>query len=74
MAPIPLKFDEETSNLVAALERRKNDIESFQVPRLRDCKGPLSAQQQLAQELREDLDIFTSQIEVSCIVPSPTTH
>jgi len=35
----------------------------FQIPRLRDCKGPLTVQQNLAAELREDVDVLGRQIE-----------
>lgn len=65
MAPIPQTLDIETKDLIDGLYRREKDLAEFQVPRLRDCSGPLSVQQRLAAELREDLDVFGKQIEVS---------
>ncbi|KAK0435138.1 Sec20-domain-containing protein [Armillaria borealis] len=63
MPPIPPTLDEETSQTIASIERRQNDISQFQIPRLRTCKGPLAAQQNLAAELREDLDVIARQVE-----------
>ncbi|KAI8969399.1 hypothetical protein BD414DRAFT_503474 [Trametes punicea] len=45
------------------MERRQKDIADFQIPRLRQCAGPLSLQQQYAAELRDDLDAFAKHIE-----------
>ncbi|KAI0366810.1 Sec20-domain-containing protein [Pilatotrama ljubarskyi] len=63
MAPLPSALDEETTNLIASLERRQKDLADFQIPRLRQCTGPLNLQQQYAAELRDDLDAFAKQIE-----------
>lgn len=65
MAPIPQTLDIETKDLIDGLYRREKDLAEFQIPRLRDCSGPFSVQQRLAAELREDLDVFGKQIEVS---------
>lgn len=67
MPPIPKSFDEQTIQVIDALTRRAKDLSDFQVPRLRACTGPLSVQQQLAGELREDIDAFSQQLEVSCL-------
>ncbi|KAL6300419.1 Sec20-domain-containing protein [Sparassis latifolia] len=64
MPPIPSMLDEGTTSLIASVQRKQKDIADFQIPRLRTCKGPLAVQQQLATELREDLDAFTRHIEV----------
>jgi len=63
MAPIPSSLDTETINLIDNLQRRQKDLDDFQLPRLRDCRGPLSVQQKFAAELKEDLDAFGQQIE-----------
>ncbi|KAJ7634790.1 Sec20-domain-containing protein, partial [Roridomyces roridus] len=63
MPPLPHTFDEETQKLIEATRRREKDLNEFQVPRLRECRGPLSLQQNLAAELREDIDTFARQIE-----------
>ncbi|KAJ6541130.1 Sec20-domain-containing protein, partial [Mycena sp. CBHHK59/15] len=55
--------DEETAQLIAAAHRHQTDLAEFQIPRLRSCQGPLSLQQNLAAELREDVDTFARQIE-----------
>ncbi|KAH9855337.1 Sec20-domain-containing protein [Lenzites betulinus] len=63
MPPLPSSLDEESSNLISSLERRQKDLAGFQIPRLRQCTGPLSQQQQYAAELRDDLDVFSTQLE-----------
>ena len=65
MPPIPITLDTETQALVEQIERRQKDITTFQLPRLRDCIGPLSLQQTLAAEVREDIDRLHAQIEAS---------
>lgn len=65
MPPIPLKFDQEATDLIEAIERRRRDIETFQLPRLEKCTGPPSAQQQYASELRDDIETLTKQTDVS---------
>lgn len=64
MAPIPIELDADTVRLIDHAQRRAKDIQEFQIPRLRDCNGPLSLQQQLNSELRDDIDAFARQIEV----------
>ncbi|KAL5498981.1 SEC20 [Sanghuangporus vaninii] len=64
MAPISQVIDDETKALIDNLQRRERDLAEFQIPRLRDCKGPLSLQQRLAAELKEDLDAFVKQVEI----------
>ncbi|EMD35457.1 hypothetical protein CERSUDRAFT_96573 [Gelatoporia subvermispora B] len=63
MPPIPSTLDEQTSALIASLQRRQKDLAEFQIPRLRTCTGPLATQQQFAVELREDLDAFSRQVD-----------
>lgn len=65
MPPTPIQLNNESLQLVDGLHRRQKDLVEYQIPRLRDCTGPLSTQQQLANELREDLDAFTRNIDVS---------
>ena len=64
MPPLPSTYDEETNSLIASVQRRQKDLSEFQIPRLRDCKGPLTVQQNLAAELREDVDTLGRQIQV----------
>ncbi|KAJ7126136.1 Sec20-domain-containing protein [Mycena epipterygia] len=63
MPPLPNTFDEETLQVIAAAQRHEKDLAEFQIPRLRSCQGPLSLQQNLAAEQREDVDTFARQIE-----------
>ncbi|KAL1949231.1 hypothetical protein VTO73DRAFT_11037 [Trametes versicolor] len=63
MPPLPSALDEETTDLISLIERRQKDLADFQLPRLRQCTGPLSLQQQYAAELRDDLDAFAKQVE-----------
>ena len=65
MPPLPSTYDDDTKGLIASVQRREKDISGFHIPRLRECRGPLSTQQDLAAELREDLDVLSRQIEVS---------
>jgi protein transport protein SEC20 len=65
MPPLPSTLDAQTLSIIDILGRRLRDLVEVQIPRLRDCTGPLSLQQQLAGELREDTDTCAQQIEVS---------
>jgi len=65
MAPIPTTFDAEAQALLEAVERRQNDLSTFQIPRLQACTGPLSTQQAWAAEVREDIEQLAKQVEVS---------
>jgi hypothetical protein len=67
MPPIPPKFDQETVDLIESIERRRKDIDTFQLPRLEKCAGPISLQQQYASELRDDIEILAKQIDVSAL-------
>lgn len=69
MPPLPSALDEETTDLISLIERRQKDLADFQLPRLRQCTGPLSLQQQYAAELRDDLDAFAKQVEVRRVDP-----
>ncbi|KAG6829708.1 hypothetical protein H0H92_003743 [Tricholoma furcatifolium] len=63
MAPIPMTFTDDASQLISAIKRRQTDLLDFQIPRLQTCKGPLSLQQNLAAELREDIDTYERQVK-----------
>ncbi|KAG8933069.1 hypothetical protein FRC02_000169 [Tulasnella sp. 418] len=40
---------------------RRDHLREYQLPRIRDCTGPLSLQQQFAGELREDIEFLATQ-------------
>ncbi|KAF9239858.1 Sec20-domain-containing protein [Melanogaster broomeanus] len=63
MPPIPTTFDTDASALLQAIERRQNDLSTFQLPRLRTCTAPLVTQQAWAAEVREDIERLAKQIE-----------
>ncbi|KAF8523007.1 Sec20-domain-containing protein [Gautieria morchelliformis] len=65
MPPLPCTIQKETANLVESLTRRQKDLEEFQIPRLREFKGSLAAQQRYAAELQEDLELFGKNVQVS---------
>ena len=63
MPPLPSTLSAEVQASIASLQRKQTDLENFQIPRLRTCKGPLSTQQQFASELREDVDTFARDLD-----------
>jgi hypothetical protein len=65
MPPIPVTLDEQTRLSTESLQRRINDLVKFQIPRLRQCTGPLAIQQRLNAEVRDDIDACTQQVEVN---------
>lgn len=60
MAPLPTI----PSDLYPSLKRRLDDIESFQIPRLTRCTGPIGLQRELAEETKSDLEQVRRSIEV----------
>jgi len=65
MPPLPTTFDDATNASIASIQRRRNDLCEFQIPRLRGCTESLAVQQQYAAELRDDLESITRLVEVS---------
>ena len=65
MAPIPNTIPEDALFLISAAERRYNYLTDSELPKLRQCIGPLSVQQTLAEDLRVDTIALTRQVEVS---------
>ncbi|KIJ55654.1 hypothetical protein M422DRAFT_240265 [Sphaerobolus stellatus SS14] len=63
MPPIRSTVQQETIDLIDSLSRRQKDLQEFQIPRLRDYKGPLITQQQYAGEIRDDLEIFSKSLK-----------
>lgn len=55
---------QEASSVHDGLKRRMKDLQEYSIPNLRDCKGPLSLQQQLAADVRDDIEIFTRELQV----------
>jgi len=74
MPPVPPKFDQETIDLIESIERRRKDIDTFQLPRLEKCTGPFSIQQQYASELRDDIEILAKQVDVSAQIHCTQAH
>ena len=73
MAPIPSRLPEETLSLISAAERRYKHIAEAEIPELRNCIGPLSVQQTLAEDVRGDTIALTQQVEV-CLPKMPMYH
>ncbi|WVF72748.1 hypothetical protein IAT40_007566 [Kwoniella sp. CBS 6097] len=51
--------------ILSNLPRRLNDIETFQLPRLKGCLGPLDLHRELVDEMRGDLDAVRYKLEVA---------
>lgn len=51
----PPVLPQELQDLLASLARRLRDLESFQVPQLATCRGPLSLQEQFANDVRREM-------------------
>ena len=64
MPPLPSTLDSETQGLISSTRRRQSDLSEFQIPRLRDCRGPLAVQQTILADVREDMETFARQVEV----------
>ncbi|KAG6819698.1 hypothetical protein H0H93_009492 [Arthromyces matolae] len=58
-----LRTSDDATQLISDVKRRQNDVVEFQIPRLRSCNGPLSLQQNLATELREDIETLARKVE-----------
>ena len=67
MPPIPVL---DVQSQLANLGRRLYDLRTFQLPRLRGCKGPLDLHQELAEETYGDLERARQTIEVSLVCPT----
>ncbi|WVQ99950.1 hypothetical protein IAU59_007093 [Kwoniella sp. CBS 9459] len=51
--------------ILSNLPRRLNDIETFQLPRLKGCLGPLDLHRELVDEMRGDLEGVRYKLEVA---------
>ncbi|WWC90782.1 uncharacterized protein L201_005719 [Kwoniella dendrophila CBS 6074] len=49
-------MSESLNSILSSLPRRLNDLESFQLPRLQQCLGPLDLHKELCDEMRSDLE------------------
>ncbi|KAJ8517927.1 hypothetical protein ONZ45_g4928 [Pleurotus djamor] len=63
MPPIPETYDDEATRIIESARRHQTDISNFQLPRLRTCAGPLSLQQKLSGELREDIETLSREVQ-----------
>lgn len=60
MPPLPSTPDD----LHSSIARRLDDIETYQIPRLAKCTGPIGLQRELADETKGDLEQVRRNIEV----------
>ena len=65
MPPVSSPLFTEAKTSYEGISRRLKDLDEYQIPRLRDCKGPLTLQQQFAAELRDDTEALAKRLEVS---------
>ncbi|KAG9098303.1 hypothetical protein FRC07_010666 [Ceratobasidium sp. 392] len=63
MPPIASPLFTEAQTTYEGISRRLKDLNEYQIPRLRDCTGPLTLQQQFAAELRDDIEVLTKRLE-----------
>ncbi|EGO03802.1 hypothetical protein SERLA73DRAFT_175454 [Serpula lacrymans var. lacrymans S7.3] len=63
MPPLPSEIYSETLDLLSSVRRRQKDLLEFQIPRLKSCNESLHIQQNLATEVREDIEVLARQIE-----------
>ncbi|KAJ1307619.1 hypothetical protein OPQ81_001716 [Rhizoctonia solani] len=63
MPPVASPLFIEAQAAHEGISRRLRDLNEFQIPRLRDCKGPLALQQQFAAELRDDTEAIAKRLE-----------
>ncbi|KAL4249862.1 Sec20-domain-containing protein [Abortiporus biennis] len=63
MAPLPSTIDADVQARIDSLQRKQKDLFDFQIPRLKNCKGPLILQQQYAAEVRDDIEQFAKVVE-----------
>lgn len=49
---------------IAIAQRRLHDLNTFQLPRLAKCAGPLSLHRELADEMRGDMALVRRHLEV----------
>ncbi|KAJ9094015.1 hypothetical protein QFC20_006995 [Naganishia adeliensis] len=45
----------EAQQITTSIRRRLADLQTYQLPRLRDCKGPIDLQRELSAELKDDI-------------------
>jgi hypothetical protein len=50
-----------------SIRRRLADLQTYQLPRLRDCKGPIDLQRDLSAELKDDIRKIKRNIDVSVL-------
>ncbi|WWC63237.1 uncharacterized protein I303_105837 [Kwoniella dejecticola CBS 10117] len=53
------------NSILGSLPRRLNDLETFQLPRLQSCLGPLDLHKELVEEMRSDLEVIHYNIEIA---------
>ncbi|WVR07452.1 hypothetical protein IAU60_004493 [Kwoniella sp. DSM 27419] len=51
--------------LLSSIPRRLTDLETYQLPRLESCRGPLDLHRELTEELRADLEAVRYDLEVA---------
>jgi protein transport protein SEC20 len=51
--------------ITTVARRRLADLQTYQLPRLRDCRGPVDLQRELSAELKEDIRRVERSIDVS---------
>lgn len=55
----------DAQQISTTIRRRLGDLQTYQLPRLGECKGPIDLQRELSAELKEDIRRIKRSLDVS---------
>lgn len=64
--PSPV-MSSETHQITTSIRRRLADLQTYQLPRLRECMGPIDLQRELSAELKEDIRRIKRSLDVCAV-------
>jgi len=64
MPPVAPRLHEDALSLVSAIEGRFQNLFEVEIPRLRQCSGPLSLHQAFSEEIREETLVLSKSLDV----------
>lgn len=62
----------EVPQITTSIRRRLADLQTYQLPRLRECKGPIDLQRELSAELKEDIRRIKRSLDVRAALCNST--
>lgn len=54
----------DSTQIITSIRRRLGDLQTYQLPRLSECKGPIDLQRELSAELKEDIRRIKRSLDV----------